>query len=219
MTEKFTNKQLIKKLKYNKYKRMHLSYKPIKNFKNAKQNNKSPKPLGFWYACGTEWLDYVVNDWEVSKMCCYIYSIKLKPINFTKNINKKNKNKILLIENMKHLDKFINKYSKPKNHKFKEFKINKYIGVKIPFPILWEQVAKDFVGIEFCPYILINEVENIWSFDNDFNMFFSEKNPKYLWYRILDISSGCIWNFDNLDIDCKLIANKPNKKAKKWNYL
>ena len=197
MTEKFTNEELIKKFENSKYKRIHLSHKKIKKFKNSKQNKECCifKPNGFWYALDNEWLN-MSYDMNNSSLCCYIYSIKLKSIHFTKKINNKNINKILLIENMKHLDKFINKYS--------------IVFGEEMLIILWNEVAKNFRGIEFNPYLkitLMNKYE------------FSELIYRYSWYCYLDFPSGCIWNFDNLDINCKLIANKPNKKARKWNYL
>ena len=108
------------------------------------------KPNGIWYACGIDtWNKFVVNEGLVeNRKYKYKYLLEINPA------------KILFIKNDEDMINFIKKY-KPHPH----------LG------IVWENIAKDYSGIEICPYL-----------DNF--------RDTQLWYYPWDIASGCIWNND-----------------------
>ena len=112
--------------KYFKDKKLNL------NFFDTKYKNKiiDIKPQGkgfFWFACGTEWLD----------LC-------LERENFYKLVNKKiyqldiDESKILIIDSIKKVKEFTEKYGS-----------NKIIGF-----IDWKKVMKEYSGFKCCPYKL-----------------------------------------------------------------
>jgi len=89
------------------------------------------KPEGFWYSCGNEWYNWVkieMPEW------LYKYIYRIDVINKT-NINKPNKDKLLILSTIKDFNVFINKYKENRG----QF-------------INWKKVSKDFGGIEICPY-------------------------------------------------------------------
>ena len=117
------------------------------------------KPIGFWYSINTQWIEWVkieMPHWEKP----YLYEIHV------------NKNRIIQIHNFQELMEFLNKYEDTEL---------KY-GLK---QLHWDDVAKDYAGIEFLNYRDIK-------YNYDYG-----KLP--LWFTCIDISSGCIWDKSGLN--------------------
>ena len=129
------------------------------------------KPRGFWYSCGNSWYKWVKSEMP---MWLYKYIYKIDIINKT-SINNPDKNKILIINTESDFDIFINKYKENR----KQF-------------INWSNVAKDFGGIEICPYM--------------------SSKSKYQWYDTWDVASGCVWNYKSIIKSISLIYVKNGNK-------
>ena len=134
---------------------------------NYPNDNPIIKPHGFWYSCGSAWYDWIVDE-EMTEgnnwLKKYLYEIELKRGSLT-DINHKDPDKILVIKNMKDLNKFNRKYGSYRNYYDDEL-----------WSINWGKVSKDYGGIEICPY-----PKRI-------------VGDKYSWLRTFDAASGCIWN-------------------------
>ena len=90
------------------------------------------KPKGFWYSCYNDWYNWVsieMPEW----LHKYIHKININKDVLT-DIRNKNKNKLLVINNVKDFDIF-----------------NKRYGYKRG--INWIKVAEDYGGIEICPFL------------------------------------------------------------------
>ena len=114
------------------------------------------KPEGIWYACGTEWLDFLENAMGgPSEEEYQVWALKI------------DMSKVKSLSDAKTIEKFSYKYRN----------IEKYIE-NIDLKLIdWSSVAKDFSGIECCPY----PVAGVDSFKNT-------------WYLGIDVPSGCIWD-------------------------
>ncbi len=106
--------------------RLHISGSEIASVRSVRQfSGVEHKPQGFWYACGTEWLDLVTReDWK-SHHGDHFYNVILKP-----GAN------ILRLSSPKDIDKFDAKYA-THDH---------------PRGIDWSEVAEKYDGIEICPH-------------------------------------------------------------------
>jgi len=112
------------------FKRMHMSSRPI-SIEDIRPRTQQvdDKPDGFWYACGTEWIDYVNMEYQ-SGRGDYLYEVSLE------------ESRMLRITNESEFDNFEAEY-----------------GVEIKYPrmtqleIDWPQVAERHGGIEICPLI------------------------------------------------------------------
>lgn len=94
------------------------------------QQEVKMKPKGFWYACGTEWIDWVRREmpsWQ--SQLANLYQVVLSP-----------KAKMLYIRNVAEFDAFDRKYRVPR----------KPTGWMY---IDWVRVANDYDGIEIYPYL------------------------------------------------------------------
>ena len=89
------------------------------------------------------------------------------------NIHNKDKNKLLVIKTMKDFDIFNKRY---------RIEENTYSLIN------WKIVAKDYGGIEICPFI--------------------SKRKNYIWYSSWDVASGCIWNIKSIIKNIQLIYEK-----------
>ena len=166
--------------------RFHLSKKKIQTFYNTSNQIKySDKPTGFWYSIDTLFdktngLTFNITN---TNHCCYIYKLDIPDKHYTKSLN--DKNKILILNTINRINRFIEKY-----------KYKKPVILKNPsdeyFYINWKEVARDFVGIEFNPFFV----------DYD----------QCSWYSGVDLSSGCIWNKDIITKYTKLYAYKRKNK-------
>lgn len=102
------------------------------------------KPEGIWYACGTEWLDFLEtaiggpSEEEYQVWALKIDMTKVKSLNNPKEISN-------FSWKYRNIEQYI------KNHR-----------IKI---VDWNRVAQDFAGVECCPYPVGDfqfEIENIW---------------------------------------------------------
>jgi hypothetical protein len=110
------------------------------------------KPKGLWYGIGTSWIDWIRSEmpnWERN----HIFNINI------------DESKILKISNEEEIINFNEKYKTEKIPMFSLIIIN------------WEEVAKDYSGIEISPYL--------YKMRHDRRVF---------WYYGWDVASGCIWN-------------------------
>lgn len=92
------------------------------------------KPNGLWYSCHSSWYNWVKENME-DRLAKYIHKLNLNYGTLT-NIDNKNPNKILVINNLTDFNKFELEYLKP----------NKFIN--------WDKVSKNYGGIEICPYFI-----------------------------------------------------------------
>ncbi|XWV25398.1 putative phage structural protein [Tupanvirus deep ocean] len=174
---------------------IHASFKPIKQKltycvqRNRKQPRYGLKPRGLWYAPGRAWLDWCIKEDYYAHKYKYFYVV----VPMYTTLDKPNVNRILKINNEDEFDLFNFKYgfSTKKNN------IDDFIMVR------WDDVAKDFGGIEIIPLIetrLYLQFSKIINPDADILI---KKYRKYgfnvneitmFWLDALDVPSGCIWN-------------------------
>lgn len=86
------------------------------------EQHVSDKPLGLWYSCGIEWIEWVamnMPDWIEP----YVYGIRLNPSG------------LVALQTPEALDRFTSVY-----------------GVRGGRDVDWQRVANDYAGIEICPY-------------------------------------------------------------------
>lgn len=106
----------------NDKKRIHMSQKPMTLEQKKYTQKKGPKPWGFWYAIGQEWVEWVkfeMPQWHGQ----YNYDVNLGSAN------------LLIIENSCELENF-----------HKEYASGEFSSVN------WSSVAEKYDGIEIDPY-------------------------------------------------------------------
>ena len=133
----------------------------------ADQSKYSFKPKGFWYAIGNAWIDWCKSempDW----INPYVYTINILT-----------ENNMLYLDSKESVILFTERYEKEI--------VPHYKGID------WEQVNKDYDGVEFNPYFY----DIRFSFD-------------HLWYSGIDVPSGVIFNTDIIDIK-NILLNKSVK--------
>jgi hypothetical protein len=101
--------------------------------KKYQQPKDGLKPKGFWYSCYNGWYNWLKIEGMTKWMYKYIHKINFQK-DVLSTIRKKNKNKVLVISNLKDFDEFNKKYGK-----------NDLIN--------WNKVSKDYGGIEICPHL------------------------------------------------------------------
>ena len=153
------------------------------NLNKTYKQGSDLKPTGLWYSCYSSWYKYLIdNDWK-GRLADYIYKLNIKNKTLT-DINNKDINKLLVINNEKDFEQFEKKYLKPSAPV-------RRLGKRW---INWRKVANDFGGIEICPY-------------------FSEKR-EIAWYYPWDVASGCIWNLNIVKNTELIYQKKNNKYVK-----
>jgi len=151
--------------------RYTLSPEKILAFRNEKQGGHHPKPWGLWYDCGAEWLAWVSKyypDWLPK----WNYVYRVRPTDA-----------VLQVQTAEEVVEFNARYQH-RERAYTDF-------------IDWSAVAKDFPGVEFCPYLY-------------------EIRLDFVWYHMLDVPSGCIWNERGLD-DLDLVAQRVGEDA--WELV
>lgn len=91
------------------------------------------KPNGLWYACGTEWIDWVRSEqpnWEHD----FLFKITINP------------KVMLMIDNKNTFLRFCKIYTAQKGANIPIPKFEDFAGIN------WPAVAQDYSGIEICPY-------------------------------------------------------------------
>ena len=166
----FTDLEGNGKVSISKEQRTIASADEYKGFRPEKQREKPGyKPEGLWYACGDEWIEWTKSEMpEWLKEYKYLYEISIT-------------DRVLKIDTPEKFKDFESKYSASRNGDESGRYSEKFIN--------WASVAKDYDGIEICPYM------------GQFRMGSSD------WYYPWDVASGCIWSPGGIK-DVKLIGTK-----------
>jgi tRNA nucleotidyltransferase/poly(A) polymerase len=128
--------------------RVFRSPKPFTGFRPVSGQGHDFKPKGLWYSCGSAW-----DDWCRYEMpsgitgAPYVYRIEV------------NLSRMIVIRNAEDFKDFESKYG---------------VLQRGMMMIDWKEVARDYDGIEICPY------------QHRFRM-------SSMWYYGWDVASGCIW--------------------------
>lgn len=151
-----------------------------------KQSKNGIKPSGFWYSCYNDRYNWTQIEGMFQHK--YIHKININSKVLT-DIENKNKDKILVIDNINDFDIFNRRYGhldkNDHNMKWKNYLVT------------WDKVSKDYGGIEICPYLT--------------------QRKHYLWYNTFDVASGCIWNTKTIINSSELIYEKKKGKYVKTN--
>jgi hypothetical protein len=132
-----------------------------------------PKPRGIWYACGNEWiswLTYEMPHWIGD----YVYSFKV------------DESKILMIKTTEEFKSF--------EREFLDTNDRQWGGRSID----WARVAREYSGIEICPY----RGEARYSSD---------------WYYGWDVASGCVWESEAV-LEATLVAKRARQIDRESGY-
>jgi hypothetical protein len=129
--------------------RVFRSHALFTGFQPVQQVVSRFKPSGLWYSCGSEW-----NDW--CKLNMPEEYTKKTPYNYRIHVN---------LDSMRVIRN---------DDEFLDFEW-KYRTWRHGFMLIdWEAVARDYEGIEICPYLQNQRMGSDWY---------------YPW----DVASGCIW--------------------------
>ena len=182
------------------------SPKKIDGVNNMTQSKFSMKPKGMWFACGTDWLDFVSElekgDALYDKMSKYKYLYEI-------NIDVK---KVVKIRSLSGLVKFTKKYGfhgkpyvyKPltsliKTSDKRDTHVDRYL-----YYIDWKRMENDgYCGIIICPSLVL-QIHNAERLGN-LNL-----SDSVFWYQGWDVASGVVWNTEALR-STKLMFTKNNK--------
>jgi hypothetical protein len=129
--------------------RVFRSHALFTGFRPVQQSPSRMKPSGLWYSCGSSW-----NDWcELEMPEEYLKSM---PYNYRIQVN------LGAMRVIRNDDEFL------------DFE-REYRTWRHGFMLIdWEAVARDYEGIEICPYLPNQRMGSDWY---------------YPW----DVASGCIW--------------------------
>ncbi len=141
--EKAPYRRLSKRLDPDK--RYIFTPEKITGFHNVEQDRKDAhfnlKPSGLWYACGPEWVDWVMTDWwGHQEKWRYLYEVHVNP------------RQMLVIRDVEELDEFDRTWRNRRN---------KYSGPD------WTALAKRYAGIEICPYQWSRRMDFMWYYGWD----------------------------------------------------
>ncbi len=172
------------------HRRVHLTKTKYTSARTTAQS-KTPsfKPQGLWYACGNAWFKYLREEgMSVREQCCYIY--ELTPTDFTTSLTQANRDKILRIHTLPHLQQFTKQYG-----------VRGYANMT---RIDWHKVAARYGGVEFCPYFK-KQLKN------------NDLITTYAWYSIFDVPSGAVWQANIIRRAIRLVALKT--KSGRWQRV
>lgn len=158
--------------------------------KKYKQSSHGFKPEGFWYSCHDSWYNWIIREDMKDFLHRYIHKININR-NILTTIQIKDKNKLLVIKNTKDFDIFNKRYGIKYDDLSGQYDIIHYV-------INWKKVARDYGGIEICPYL--------------------SRRKKYFWYLMWDVASGCIWDVRHIIKNIELIYEKKKRKYIKINH-
>jgi hypothetical protein len=167
---------------------IHFSCEEIESLKKVSQKDATFKPRGLWYSTDSTWVDFYKKNINRIHECQYMYKLLLHYTFF----KKPNPNKVLKLTNVNSFDKFTLKYGIVEK--------NKYIDSSFYIYIKWEEVSKDFGGIEVVPLIKdrihVSDTKVTKKYNKKFKFI---KNGDtivdiYFWQSVFDIPSGCVWN-------------------------
>lgn len=177
-----------------------LSPKFFKTLNNTVQHHQYWKPDGLWFACGNDWIRFMLENDFQQDAYDYLYELKIDTTN------------VLVIKSFSALEKFNKEYSYKVQTSFAAFDVVTGKGKEITETysyIDWTAVAKKYNGIIICPSFL----DKIWKL--------TESKPstinKYFWYSLWDVASGVIWKQDAFQ-SAKMIYKK-KRKSGKWEQI
>jgi len=159
--------------------RLVASATPLQTFEltRVKDQSQDSKPRGLWYACGLEWL-----EWCAVEMPGWLgsyehfYHLQLDD------------SRMLFLRSVSEILDFTHRY-----------------GTRDEYRIDWPAVARDFDGIEICPYQ--------WDL---------RRKHETSWYYPWDVASGCIWRpeaiADIVPVDAAEMAAWIDTKARQCRY-
>tara|TARA_Y100000590_G_scaffold415860_1_gene514117 strand:+ start:1168 stop:1683 length:516 start_codon:yes stop_codon:yes gene_type:complete len=156
------------------------------DFEKKYQQVSGIKPNGFWYSCYNDWYNFTQREDQF--VLKYIHQININS-KVSTNIQNKNKDKLLVIHNLKDFDIFNSRYA------YKGCHANEYKNDQIilqDYLVDWDKVSQDYGGIQICPYL--------------------KKRKHISWYASFDVASGCVWNIKSIIKNSDLIYEK--KKGK-----
>lgn len=135
------------------------------------------KPRGFWFSEGLSMLKFWKDNMQpIDLDNSYIYEVKIKDPN----------HKLLILKTFDDVLAFNNKFRQTHKYVVKG-KIRKMSLIN------WYRVSEEYDGLYVKNY---NQIRK-----KNFDLI----GKKLLWYYTFDWSSGCIWNFNNIDVKLKLI--------------
>lgn len=148
---------------------LHATDKKLLKIKNKKQTD-TYKPRGLWYASGTDWLKWAIDE-DYKNTYKYFYKLKM---NYT-DIDNVDKNSVLKLDNRRDYVKFIREYE---------------LGADPGFETIdWKRVAKDYAGLELIPY-----EDYMKSFmDKEMASELGLEHAPIMWSSGWDVASGCVW--------------------------
>lgn len=176
-TKKSNNIKLPKRNKMDNKKKIKF------NFEKKYQQVSGIKPRGFWYSCYNDWYNFTQREDQFHSK--YIHQININSRVLT-NIQNKNKDKLLVIHNLKDFDIFNSRYAYELRYS------NDSENDLLNYLVDWNKVSQDYGGIQICPYL--------------------KKRKKILWYYSFDVASGCVWNIKSIIKNSDLIYEKKNGK-------
>lgn len=166
---------------------IHFSCKEIPELKSVYQKDAIFKPRGLWYSTDDLWIQYYTKNINKINNCKYMYRLKLKYTSF----DHPNKNRILKLTDETSFDLFTLKYGIVYH--------NDILPGTFTIYIKWEDVAKDYGGIEVIPLIKerinINDKKIVKKYNKKFKFIKKlDNNAIIFWQYPFDIPSGCVWN-------------------------
>lgn len=194
----YSLRELGKRMESTKF--YFFSTKSFKELNNTIQHPQYLKPDGLWFACGNDWVQFMLENDFKQDAYDKLYELKIDTTN------------VLLIKSFSALEKFNKKYSYKARTSFVGFDVvagkDKEMTETYSY-IDWTAVAKKYSGVIICPSFL----DKIWKL--------TESKPstinKYFWYYLWDVASGVIWNQDAFQ-SAKMVYKK-KKKTGKWEHI
>lgn len=132
----------VRRLKIAKTDRIVVTEKPLvlRYGIRPQPNTGEAKPLGLWYACGREWLDWTIREHFRAKFNhAYRLHIDLSYL--------------LMLRTLAELDLFNKQYA-----------TRRIVGLRWPN---WHTVSQAYAGIEICPYQWKRRFEYSWYYGWD----------------------------------------------------
>lgn len=143
------------------------------------------KPKCYWYSLGDEWYKFWYESEKMREVRDQVVcQVSVKRNSFT-TLEKKEKGKILVIDSLDEIKKLNRRYSVVK----KIITSKKVYNWRL---IDFNKLSETYGGIEFRNYSKIKKEINgnkrlNWRRD-------------YLWYFTLDVSSGCVWDLNLINV-------------------
>lgn len=152
-----------------------------------------PKPSGFWYSYGTEWMQFMGEE----------YQEKLATSQYASAIDV-DETQILRISTADELVRFTAFYGVPEaitdsDPEWEESRKLMLGCIKVA-KIEWQLVGKHYSGIEIIPYI-------------------AERSLFTTWYSGWDVATGCIWNPGAITGYRPLSSNVPEYVRRHWKSI